>query len=701
MKKIISAALVAAMLSASAVTSFADSLSSDVSKMLSAVKERIGSTDEYDRLSNSTRTESGDTVYVFNWSKTSDDDYKSMRIEINSEGIITSYYKTSDYDFDGNPSINRPSSDEALETAKQQVKKLNPQIADKLVISKVRDTESLRGGEFSFDVQRYENGIPVFGDSGYISVSSDAKELRNFGIDYTTGVTFKKPDKTLDYDEAAKNYSEKIGMQLYYACDYGKYIAGGKTEKNAVLEYRPAKYDTYIDAVTGEAVEIKPNYGYRYSMAEDAMADTNSKGGSSGGGFTEVEIKELDTISGLKTSDELEKLIRQNSIIALTSDYKLENKSLSKVSDSERYEYSFEFIKETKDNSYWAEVTVNAQNGDILSFYMPDADSTVPSTGKDEKISYDKALGAAEAALEVLAPKHFGKDGDGAYRIYDRFNKPEDNNGYFRYVRHVNDIPYYENSINVSVNMISGKVYSYNIDYDDIEFPSADGVVSADEAANAMLKQNDYKVWYMPVYDKNTVTEMKPVYASENGSDIVDAVTGKVKYAREDNKIAEYTDIDGHYAENAIKTLAKYSVGFEGDTFRPDEAITQKDFIALIDAVFIYNAPVILNKEYDYTNAYRAAKNNGILNDDEYSPDGEVTRQLASVMLIRAMGFEDVAKLEGIFVPQFTDVAEKCGYTSILSAMGIVGGDEYGRFNPQTVLTRADAAIMLYNYLSR
>ena len=205
----------------------------------------------------------------------------------------------------------------------------------------------------------------------------------------------------------------------------------------------------------------------------------------------------------------------------------------------------------------------------------------------------------------------------------------------------------------------------------------------------------------MPVYDKNTVTEMKPVYASKNGSDIVDAVTGKVKYAREDNKIAEYTDIDGHYAENAIKTLAKYSVGFEGGTFKPDEAITQKDFIALIDAVFIYNAPVILNKEYDYTNAYRAAKNNGILNDDEYSPDGEVTRQLASVMLIRAMGFEDVAKLEGIFVPQFTDVAEKCGYTSILSAMGIVGGDEYGRFNPQTVLTRADAAIMLYNYLSR
>ena len=58
-------------------------------------------------------------------------------------------------------------------------------------------------------------------------------------------------------------------------------------------------------------------------------------------------------------------------------------------------------------------------------------------------------------------------------------------------MRHVNDIPYYENSINVSVNMISGKVYSYNIDYDDIEFPSADGVVSADEAANAMLKQND------------------------------------------------------------------------------------------------------------------------------------------------------------------------------------------------------------------
>ena len=41
------------------------------------------------------------------------------------------------------------------------------------------------------------------------------------------------------------------------------------------------------------------------------------------------------------------------------------------------------------------------------------------------------------------------------------------------------------------------------------------------------------------------------------------------------------------------------------------------------------------------------------------------------------------------------------GYVAIAKGLNIVGGDENGCFNPNSALTRADAAIMIYNYLAK
>ena len=48
----------------------------------------------------------------------------------------------------------------------------------------------------------------------------------------------------------------------------------------------------------------------------------------------------------------------------------------------------------------------------------------------------------------------------------------------------------------------------------------------------------------------------------------------------------EYSDISGHYAEKYINELAYYGVGFEGGEFKPDEKITQKDFLGSCLKVF-------------------------------------------------------------------------------------------------------------------
>ena len=157
-----------------------------------------------------------------------------------------------------------------------------------------------------------------------------------------------------------------------------------------------------------------------------------------------------------------------------------------------------------------------------------------------------------------------------------------------------------------------------------------------------------------------------------------------------------------NYAKDAIEALAKFGIGFADSEFKPDSNITQADFVTLLNAAFNDYGPIVIYKGISYENIYDDAIADGIVKEDEYSPDADVTRDLAAKMMVRALGFEEVATLNGIYVPIFADVsADSVGFTSILGAMGVIKGDENGNFNPSGTVTRADAAIMLYNYLSK
>ena len=67
--------------------------------------------------------------------------------------------------------------------------------------------------------------------------------------------------------------------------------------------------------------------------------------------------------------------------------------------------------------------------------------------------------------------------------------------------------------------------------------------------------------------------------------------------------------------------------------------------------------------------------------------------------MIRAVELEPVAQLEDIFRPMYSDVTENIGYISLLTGMKIVNGFD-GFFCPEKQITRAEAMVMIYNYLS-
>ena len=689
MKKFLSLVLAAALCAASAVPALADSNSEKINEMLSVLKQRIGSTDEYDKFSGSVNAYGGETRYEFLWSKTDGDNRSSINITMNSDGVVTSYYTYGGggNGRDGKASINRPDVGEALDAAISGFKKLNPDISENVKITSDSEYRSLTGDDFGFVLQRTQNGIPVADDDGWISVSADAKRVVSFSLNYTTGLKFENSSKLISKEDAQNSFNEKFPMKLRYTTEYKD------DKKSATLIYSPdSEYNQYISATSGEVITReyrRHRFGGGNMKASESMAAMDM----ADNGFSEAEIKNLDTINGLIGLDKAEKIILTSKVINANSAYKLTEHALSRDwYDEDKYTYRLEFERTSGDEDYWLDAEVDAKSGDILSFYISE------NRGNEKaKLNVKQGYEKAYAALEILAPSHFGENMD-----YLLDGDDKDSSGNYVFFRYVNGIEFADNSVRISVDMASGKIISYRIGYDDIEFPSADGVISAEDAGKRLFEQVGYDVWYIPTYEDDKPAEAPVVYDTDSYDLTLDAFSGELKYKRDSEKVGEYTDIENHYAKNAIEALAKFGIGFADSEFKPDSNITQADFVTLLNAAFNDYGPIVIYKGISYNDIYDDAIEDGIVKEDEYSPDADVTRDLAAKMMVRALGFEEVATLDGIYVPIFADVsADSVGFTSILGAMGVIKGDENGNFNPSGTVTRADAAIMLYNYLSK
>lgn len=689
MKKFLSLVLAAALCAASAVPALADSNSEKINEMLSVLKQRIGSTDEYDKFSGSVNAYGGETRYEFLWSKTDGDNRSSINITMNSDGVVTSYYTYGGggNGRDGKASINRPDVGEALDAAISGFKKLNPDISENVKITSDGEYRSLTGDDFSFVLQRTQNGIPVADDDGWISVSADAKRVVSFSLNYTTGLKFEDSSKLISKEDAQNSFNEKFPMKLRYTTEYKD------DKKSATLIYSPdSEYNQYISATSGEVI-TREYRRHRFGGGDMKASESMAAMDMADNGFSEAEIKNLDTINGLIGLDKAEKIILTSKVINANSAYKLMEHALCRDwYDEDKYTYRLEFERTSGDEDYWLDAEVDAKSGDILSFYIRE------NRGNEKaKLNVKQGYEKAYAALEVLAPSHFGENMD-----YLLDGDDKDSSGNYVFFRYVNGIEFADNSVRISVDMASGKIISYRIGYDDIEFPSADGVISAEDAGKRLFEQVGYDVWYIPTYEDDKPAQAPVVYDTDSYDLTLDAFSGELKYKRDSEKVGEYTDIENHYAKNAIEALAKFGIGFADSEFKPDSNITQADFVTLLNAAFNDYGPIVIYKGISYENIYDDAIADGIVKEDEYSPDDDVTRDLAAKMMVRALGFEEVATLDGIYVPIFADVsADSVGFTSILGAMGVIKGDENGNFNPSGTVTRADAAIMLYNYLSK
>jgi len=175
-----------------------------------------------------------------------------------------------------------------------------------------------------------------------------------------------------------------------------------------------------------------------------------------------------------------------------------------------------------------------------------------------------------------------------------------------------------------------------------------------------------------------------------------------------------FTDTSDHWAKSQIEYLVSKEVlnGYKQSngtyTFKPDGTVTRAEFVKMLDETFGLTSTAPINysdvKTSDWFHTYfsKAAAQGYLLNyGTSVSPNGQLTREEATTLLVRYLGLLDAPKASS---SQFTD------YNSISSNFrdpvmiavqaGLINGYKENNgtytFRPKNTLTRAEALTILY-----
>ncbi|NLA87789.1 MAG: S-layer homology domain-containing protein [Clostridiales bacterium] len=181
---------------------------------------------------------------------------------------------------------------------------------------------------------------------------------------------------------------------------------------------------------------------------------------------------------------------------------------------------------------------------------------------------------------------------------------------------------------------------------------------------------------------------------------------------------AGYKDLEGHWAKDYMLDLAEkgYLTGSDG-AMRPNANITAAETLTLLSRFYKPSDPEFALIQSDYqaivTESVPASFNwayknlavclaAGIVTELELksmSLGAEMKKEQLSFYLVRALQLTEEAQTLSGAALTFTDaelISDSCrGSVAKLVAIKIVGGDDAGRFLPQSSLTRAVAATMI------
>lgn len=712
-RKPASAMLAAAMLvSSTAIVSYAAE-DAEMKAALTVAKERIEIPETYTEFNHYVRTSYGNKTYTFSWS--APDGTGAINAEVCGKVITSFTSNREDFAFDiiedesAKPyTFAKLTKEELIQKATAAVKKLNPTVAKKIAVDPNGVRISLYGNDAYVTVNRVENGVKIAGQTGSVCLNKNTGEMTRFYLSWIPGAGFKDSKEAIKKSAAQKGFQAEFPIEMHYVAEYD-----WKTQEYTPhLVFHRTEFGQ-IDAFTGKKATFEGSYDYYENgideeVAEAAM-DDDVENPATGAAvtFTDQEIAKMELEEQLiKPDQKLAEMIKsgiwsipENAEISDFSTYfdSRANAYMLRASiraDAPVYEsideiptpLADEEVAYDYERTYYGSVTFNAETGEITSFYGSDTNGkrALKSEKKARQLieKYFKEI-AGDKAKEfpidsekvTLGFTDLGKDALTENIVIDTVSADTH--------RYVNGIVCEPESASIALDA-SARVSNYRMNYLGLDYPKPKNVLEADAVYKKYFEQVEYELLYRVAYNnKKKRVETALVY-NANAELTIDAFSGALVNsnggARTVKKPDHYTDLD----ENsdlfaAAEKLALYNITLmdENGCLNADKAVTREDFSNLVRSIGVY---------------YYDSSENG---------QKTLTRKYAAKILTER--YSDIAELPGLFSNAFSDVPaddKYVGYIAIAAAKGYMQG-ENGKFRPSAKMTRGEALMLVYNYLSR
>lgn len=679
----------------------------ELSNAILTYKKVFGDTKDYNSFSHYINEHYGVKMYQLDWRNNTTNE--TITCSVGVDGIIYSY-NYYNYDNINKNALPKMYKDDALEIAYDFVKTIAPDVIGDISKEYAVIKYDSYYGRYDVTFYRVVNGLLVNDENTTVTVDQNKKVTAYSRYNYSNNVINPSEPILLDTDKSLFLLNENLPFELIYRTVYPDgYKYGDKAEVK--LFYKPNSLSTshVIDAGNGNLLEIFSEYNQTpliaprtgtMTVAESAVADSEYR-------LTEVESAAVEMQESFITVDEITNKLLNMEELNFHNGYEIVSSRLTSsesiYTDKTTYQWRIEYRENKTNNS--AEVCVNAETGEISSFYI--YDSTVSYAGNkpgDNK----KAIQPVEDFLnKYYSDKLSEYKLDDIYDNYDG-SKYLTTSYNITYTRYVNGIEFSDN-ISVGVSTDTNRITSFSIVHSDTEFPSPDNVISKEKAAENYWDLYGLTPYYL-VYEgahnsllyppkvsySNTEKKLIAVYAYIHNS-YVDAMAGDVVLSSYSGGKVEYTprkyytsesfsDISGHKFETEIYMLTQMDIiGTDNDMYKPDSNIIREDYEKIISS---------LRGDYViYSDSVSTTSNK----------DDTLTREEAIKYLITEIGYSEVADLKGIYdVSYFTDADsisnDSVGYIAIAKGMGLL--EAFGdKLAPQETLTNAEAAYIAYTYL--
>lgn len=655
------------------------------------------------------------------WSLTWEREEDSLHVTAAGSGKVLSYSLSENTDTSARtfpPSFPALTTEQARARAEAFLKQVLDSPLESAVFSE-NSYSRLESGTCRFSGRILLGGLPS-PLSFSITVRSSDGAITHFSRDSLEGSVIgsvPSASPAAGHADAGALLRSTLALRLEYVLD--------EEGKTASLRYLPEPGDDYfVDAQSGKLVNLSELYtqAQKRAPAGGGYLDTAAAAPEAAmdNGLTQAEQEGVAKLEGVLSKEALDKKVRETAALGLKA-YTLASASYSLDQETDDVSARLSYVRRDGDDGTWRRtVTCDARSGALIAVYSsaPYAEKRTAAVGEDE------AKKTAEAFLSGLWGEEFAAsqlyraeswDQKASYGAAHAFTYAQQENGYF--------CP--ENSLSVAVDITDGSISALSRQWTaGVRFDDAGGIVDEAAALDAWFDHYSVTLSYQNIPVKLDLSREDPLAASllEMGYEYfyelklaytleepegqmsvgVDAKTGKVitRDSGGGETALRYSDLEGSWARKPLEALAEYGIGWSGGVCLPKKELTQIDLLALLVSADGYRYD---EENGDADGLYRRAYQLGILTPAARQDQKRLTRGETVQLLLDGAGYGGTARLRGIFTCSYADresiPADLLGYAALAQGLGIVNKDV--SFEAGRTATRAEAAVMLYNFMNR